>query len=134
MVVIHREIEEAYRLAKDILGRRKKRRCGRSCIALLLSVRHAMLCRVDQQGRLQHTAPAVLLNGVDAPSPAAMSLLVQAYLHGKRPPPRIFTHRIPIEIQDRIMEFVSENPTTAARLECTLRLGSPFAWRRRDGV
>ncbi|CZR50409.1 uncharacterized protein PAC_00281 [Phialocephala subalpina] len=92
-----------------------------------------ILSPLNQHGILRHTAPAALLNGVDTPSTAGMSLLVRAFSYRKRPPPQSFVHRFPVEIQDRILEYVSENPITAARLGCTLRLGTPFTWRRSEG-
>jgi hypothetical protein len=96
---------------------------------LLFSVRHIILCHVDGKGALLYTARAAFLNGIDAPSSAAIVLLLQG-LSFTFPPPRTWVHNFPIEIQDRILEYVSEGPIEAARLGCLLNLGSPFGWMR----
>jgi hypothetical protein len=42
-------------------------------------------------------------------------------------------HFLPLEIQDRILEYVTEGPVEATRLGCLLGLGSPFLWQKRVG-
>jgi hypothetical protein len=48
-------------------------------------------------------------------------------------------YKFPIEIQDRILEHVSDGGIEGARLGCLLHLGSPYTWMwpkggsRRDG-
>lgn len=96
---------------------------------LLLSVRHIALRRVNGQGILLCTPPAPFLNGVEPPSSAAIGLLLRGLLF-KHHRPRTRLHELPVEIQDRILEHVSEGSIEAARLGSLLELGSPFCWTR----
>jgi hypothetical protein len=96
---------------------------------LLLSVRHMLVCHVDSTGTFSYTAPTTLMDGLTLPSHSAINLLLQA-LSPSRPPLRTPVHNLPLEIQDRILEHVSEGPVEAARLGCVLDLGSPFTWMR----
>lgn len=69
------------------------------------------------------------MNGLTLPSPSAVKLLLQV-LSPPWPPLRTPIHNLPLEIQDRILEHVSEGSVEAARLGCILGLGSPFTWIR----
>jgi hypothetical protein len=96
---------------------------------LLLLVRDAVLCYVDGRGELLYTAPVAFLNGSDAPSPAAVTLLLQG-LTFAFPPPRTWMYDLQIELQNRILEHVSEGAIERARLGCLMDLGPRFSWMR----
>jgi hypothetical protein len=132
-VVLHQDLQTALKIAKDEAkenskvmnpGDRTEQRTY-----LLLSVRHMLVCHAGSTGTFSYTAPITLIDGLTLPSPSAMNLLLQA-LSPSRPPPRTPVHNLPLEIQDQILEHVSEGPVEAARLECILGLGSPFTWIR----
>lgn len=99
---------------------------------LLFSGRDIVLCRGDGHGKRKHTAPTPLLNGVHAPPLSAIELLLQALAFAYPPPPPTRLQWLPVELQDRILEYVSEGPIEAARLGCLHEIGSPFAWVRTD--
>lgn len=133
-VVLHQDLQTALKIAKDEAkessrvmnpGDRTKQRTY-----LLLSVRHMLVCHVDSAGTFSYTAPITLMDGLTLPSPSAINLLLQALSPSRPPPPRTPVHNLPVEIQDRILEFVSEGSFEAARLGCILGLGSPFPWMR----
>lgn len=132
-VVLHQDLHTALQIAKDEAressrlmnpGERIEQRTY-----LLLSVRHMLVCYVDSTGTFSHTAPTTLMDGLTPPPPSAMNLLLQT-LSPSRPSPRTPVHNLPLEIQDQILEHVSEGPVEAARLGCVLGLGSPFTWMR----
>jgi hypothetical protein len=132
-VVLHQDLQAALKIAKDEAmesskgmspGDRTEQRTY-----LLLSVRHILLCHVGSTGTFSHTAPVTLMDGLTLPSPSATNLLLQA-LSQSRAPTRTPIHNLPLEIQDKILEHVSEGPVEAARLGCILGLGSPFRWMR----
>jgi hypothetical protein len=89
-----------------------------------------MLCHLHSDGTFSYTAPAPLFNGLDPPSPRAIELLLQGLPPSPRPPPHTPVHDLPLEIQDHILEYMSESSVEAARLGCILGLGSPFTWQR----
>jgi hypothetical protein len=60
--------------------------------------------------------------------------LLQAVSLAFVPPPQTRINKLPIELQDRILDHVSAGPVEAARLGCLLELGSQFAWMRSDGT
>ena len=136
-MVLDQDLENALALTKqhmrealESVGTGSKKSEDRPNIYLLLSVRHVMLCRVDRYGDLSYCAPMPFLNGVDTPNSAATTLILQALTFAFPPAPHTKIHDLPIEIQDRILEGVSEGPIEAARLGCVLGLGSPFTWMR----
>lgn len=132
-IVLHQDLQTALKIAKNEAkesskvmnpGDRTEQRTY-----LLLSVRHMLICHVGSTGTFSYTAPITLMDGLTLPSRSVISLLLQA-LSPSRPPPRTPVHNLPFEIQDRILEHVSEGPVEAARLGCILGLGSPFTWMR----
>ena len=132
-VILHQDLQTALKISKGeakksskvmSLGNRTKQRTY-----LLLSVRHMLVCDADSTGTLSYTAPTTLMDGLTPPSPSAINLLLQA-LSLSQPQPCTPVHNLPLEIQDRILEHVSEGPVEAARLGCVLDLGSPFIWMR----
>ena len=132
-VILHQDLKTALKIAKN-----EAKKSGEVLnpgdyteqrTYLLLSVRHMLVCHVDSTGTFLYTAPTTLMDGFTLPSPPAVNLLLQV-LSPSRRPPQIFVHKLPLEIQDRILEHVSEGTVEAARLGCVLSLGSPFAWIR----
>lgn len=110
-VVLDQDLQSALNIAREdakvLRGTGSKEpTAAQANTYLLLSVRHMMACHVDSTGNFSYTAPTTLL------------------------PPRTPVHHLPLEIQDRILEQVSEGPIEAARLGCLLELGSPFTWMR----
>ncbi|KAH8665130.1 hypothetical protein BGZ60DRAFT_64021 [Tricladium varicosporioides] len=132
-VVLHQDLKTALRIAKDEAKENSKVTNPASHTErrtyLLLSIRHMLVCHVDSMGIFSFTAPTTLMDGLTLPSSSAIYLLLQA-LSPSRPPPHTPVHNLPLEIQDRILEYVSEGPVEAARLGCILGLGSPFTWVR----
>ncbi|KAH7395440.1 hypothetical protein BKA64DRAFT_643277 [Cadophora sp. MPI-SDFR-AT-0126] len=139
-VVLNQDLNTALDMAKDEVKKSSKvMKPGdefEQHMYLLLSVRHIILCHVDSKGSISYTAPTALMDppttpmdGIDLPSPTAINLLLQA-LSPARPPPYTPIHNLPLELQDRILLYVSHGPIEAARLGCTLGLGSPFNWMR----
>ncbi|RDL33343.1 Uncharacterized protein BP5553_08782 [Venustampulla echinocandica] len=132
-VVLHQDLQTALKIAKD--EARESRKVMNPSDGteqrtyLLLSVRHMLVCHVDSTGTFSYTAPTTLMDGLTLPSPSAINLLLQA-LSPSRPPAHTPVHSLPLEIQDRILERVSEGLVEAARLGCVLGLGSPFTWMR----
>ncbi|KAG0648620.1 hypothetical protein D0Z07_5310 [Hyphodiscus hymeniophilus] len=132
-IVLHQDLQTALKIAKGEAretlkvtnpGDRTEQRTY-----LLLSVRHMLVCHVGTTGIFSYTAPTTFMDGLTLPSPSAINLLLQA-LSPSCSTPRTPIHDLPMEIQDRILEHVSEGPVEAARLGCILGLGSPFTWMR----
>lgn len=98
---------------------------GETTTYIILSVRHIILCHVDDE-KLRYTQPEELLNGTKRPSKRAVELLLSA-THSEPPFTRL--HSLPLELQDRILGGVSLGPVEGARVGCMLDLGSPFAWK-----
>ncbi|KAH7308783.1 hypothetical protein BKA65DRAFT_576314 [Rhexocercosporidium sp. MPI-PUGE-AT-0058] len=131
-VVLHQDLQTALEIAKDEAESNKvmnpsSRNEQRTY--LLLSVRHMMVCHVGSIGTFSYTAPTTLMDGLNLPSPSAINPLLQA-LSPSLPPPHTPAHNLPLEIQDRMLEHISDGPVEAARLGCILNLGSPFTWMR----
>jgi hypothetical protein len=131
-VVLDQELRTALRTAKDdAIGalETKDQNGVEPKTYLLLSIRYLMLCRVDCTGSFSYTAPTKFLDGQDPPSAKAMELLLQALSPPSRIP-RTPILALPLEIQDQILQYVSESTVEAARLGCLLGLGSPGTWMR----
>lgn len=130
-VILDQNIELAIRIMReDVAQLQDEKIPSENTIYVLLSVRHVMLCRVSPKNT-SFTRPESLCNGVGKPSHAAVKMLLHALSYPRRPPPRTLVHKLPIEIQDRILYYVSDGPIESARLGCTLSLGSTFNWQRR---
>jgi hypothetical protein len=131
MVVLNQDLENALawtrKHSREQLILQEKYRPN---IYLLLSIRHIMLCRVDRHSNLSYTSSIPFLNGIDTPSSASITLIIQAFALAFPPPPHTPIHDLPIEMQNRILEAVSNGPIEAARLGALLGLGSPFTWMR----
>jgi hypothetical protein len=132
-VVLHQDLQTALKIAREEAKESSKVRTPSDRTEqrtyLLLSVRHMLVCHVDSAGTFSYTAPVTFMDGLTQPSPSAINLLLQA-LSPSRPQPRTPVHNLPLEIQDQILQHVSEGPVEAARLGCVLGLGSPFTWMR----
>ncbi|KAH8687340.1 hypothetical protein BGZ60DRAFT_393415 [Tricladium varicosporioides] len=136
-VVLDQDLEHAMALAREDVKMNGTRDADGvtsippniSCVYILLSLRHIVLCCVNDQGEFSYTAPMALIDGIDVPSSVAIVLLLQG-LSFASPPPRTRIHNFPIEIQDRILEHISDGSIEAARLGCLLHIGSPYIWMR----
>lgn len=107
----------------------KQSRCSpndikRSFTYLILSVREAVLCRRDEEGP-RYTEPARLFNGKDPPSDEAIELLLHAIQPSLKVPA---LRKLPLELQDAILDGVSAGPIERARMGCLLDAGSNFNW------
>ncbi|KAH8670140.1 hypothetical protein BGZ60DRAFT_486172 [Tricladium varicosporioides] len=92
---------------------------------LIMSVRHLILCRLNQ-GKLEWTRPIPFLNGIDPVLEQAVEILLAATSNYTLKTP---IHLFPIELQTRILRYMSQGPVNAARVGCILELGLPFAWK-----
>jgi hypothetical protein len=92
---------------------------------LIMSVRHVILCR-HNEGKLEWTRPVPFLNGIDPVLKHAVELLLA---ETSTPPLKTPIHRLPVELQTRILRYVSHGPVDAARVGCILGLGLPFTWK-----
>jgi len=132
-IVLQQDLQTALKIAKDeAKERRKSMNAGdrsKPYTYLLLSVRHMLVCHVDPTGNFSYTAPTTLMDGIKPPSSTAIKLLLQA-LSPSPPLPLTAIHNLPLEIQDRVLEHISEGPIEAARFGCVLSLGSPITWIR----
>ncbi|XMA10191.1 hypothetical protein WAI453_002982 [Rhynchosporium graminicola] len=131
-VVLNQNLEQSMSLAKIDKGRMKGSEGNDVSTYLLLSIRHIALCNINSAGEVKYTEPAALLNGTDSPSHAAVLTLLQAASFALLPQPRSPIQKLPLEIQDRILGYISDGGTIAAQLGCLLELGLPFKWLRTD--
>lgn len=132
VVVLHQDLQTALKITIDDAKDSNKAIDLSYCknrTYLLLSIRHMLVCYANSTGDLFYTEPTTLMDGLTLPSSSAINLLFQA-LSPTRPLPYTPIHYLPLEIQDRILEFVSEGSVEAARLGCALGLGSTFSWMR----
>ncbi|KAH6707846.1 hypothetical protein BKA61DRAFT_135159 [Leptodontidium sp. MPI-SDFR-AT-0119] len=132
MVVLDQNLDKAHSLAEADASKLLITEPPNSMLYLLLSVRHVALYKVDCNGVTKCTEPAALLNGIDCPSNEAVLLLLHATAAASPPPPRTSVHKLPVELQDRVLSNVSEGQVKAAHLGCLLELGSTFGWLRSD--
>ncbi len=137
IVILDQDLENAMNLTQADANKQSVQGNGAAnraipVIYLLLSVRYLTLCTANGQGSIQYTAPAHLFNGVDSPSPEAIISLLPRISYAFSPPPLTPIHKLPMELQSRILDNVSEGPIEAARLGALLELGSPFVWQRTD--
>ena len=135
IVTLDQDLQNALKIARDDA----KGRAGAVTVDepkaqityLLSSMRYIILRQVDSTGCLSYTAPMAFMDGSSPPSSDATLLFLQALSLALPPAPCTPVHALPLEIQDRILEYVTEGPVEAARLGCLLGLGSPFLWQRR---
>ncbi|KAI3338038.1 hypothetical protein F4824DRAFT_96901 [Ustulina deusta] len=92
---------------------------------LILTVREVILYRIKNDSEI-YTKPERLFDGYEPPSEEALQLLLEA-TYGRFT--GTLTHRLPIELQDRILDNVSAGPIERARVGCILECGSIFAWK-----
>ncbi|KAL2062599.1 hypothetical protein VTL71DRAFT_5671 [Oculimacula yallundae] len=147
-VVLNQDLKAALEIARNDAEEKKNAVKNNGAgveqrIYLLLSVRHILLCHVDSTGYCVHTSPTPFMDGLTPPSPHAINLLLQAlapstlndalHLHQRYQHTRI--HTLPLEIQDRILQYIAEGAVEgaveAARTGCVLGLGTPFTWLRK---
>ncbi|KAL9118531.1 MAG: hypothetical protein Q9187_004922 [Circinaria calcarea] len=95
---------------------------------VVLSVREVFLYKTSVSGELPslYTEPEPLLNGTNLPSKRALEyLLMAAPLESVVSP----IHKLPLEVQNMILENVSLGPLESARIGCLLAFGSAFQWK-----
>lgn len=74
----------------------------------------------------RYTEPKCLFNGIHPPSDEAIELLLQAT---QTSAPTTPLRKLPVELQDAILDEVSAGPIESARVGCLLDAGSAFTWR-----
>lgn len=94
---------------------------------LILSVRELILYRMNSELE-RYTEPKRLFDGTHPPSDEAIELLLQATQTSTSAHVAPL-HKLPIELQDAILDKVSAGPIESARVGCLLDAGSAFAWR-----
>lgn len=92
---------------------------------LILSVREISLYQINSM-REKYTEPKRLFDGTHPPSDEAIELLLLQATQISTPPS---LHRLPIELQDAILDRVSAGPIERARVGCLLNSGSAFTWK-----
>ncbi|RMZ70452.1 Fatty acid hydroxylase [Pyrenophora seminiperda CCB06] len=92
---------------------------------LILTVREVIVYRINSK-IARYTKPSRLFNGTDPPSDEAIELLLQAT---QIRPPTAPLRKLPIELQDMILEKISAGPIERARFGCLLDAGSVFTWK-----
>ena len=98
---------------------------GQSLTYLILSVRELILYHINSELE-RYTEPKRLFDGTHPPSDEAIELLLQATQTSATTAP---LRKLPIELQDAILDNVSEGPIESARIGCLLDAGSVFTWR-----
>ena len=92
---------------------------------LLFSVRQVMLFRIRRGPDDSRAEPERLFDGTLPPSEAAVDLLIEAFQDPVSPQG---ARRLPLEVQDVVVENTSADPIERARMGCKHHLGSPFLW------
>jgi hypothetical protein len=92
---------------------------------LILSVRKLILYRINKEVE-RYTEPKRLFDGMQPPSEEAIELLLQATQTSASTAP---LHKLPVELQDAILDKVSAGPIESARVGCLLDAGSVFTWK-----
>lgn len=92
---------------------------------LVLTIRHITICCAYKNNTLEWTHAERFLNGLTPLSDRAIALLL--WITSPKPP-RSLIQRLPLEIQDRIIRYVSQGPVEVAKVGCVPGLGSPFQW------
>ncbi|KAI9878950.1 MAG: hypothetical protein M1830_010068 [Pleopsidium flavum] len=131
-VVLSQDIKNSISLIREDYANHKDNashgKPNRSVTYLVLSLRHIILCNIDDK-TLKYTQPEPLFDGTNPPSKGAIKLLLIA-LHAAHTIPPI--HYLPAELQDNILNSVSEGEIEGARIGCILNLGTPFLWKSGD--
>jgi hypothetical protein len=91
---------------------------------LILSVREVVLYRINSEYE-RYTGPYRLFDGQHPPSDEAIELLLQSVQQSFKLP---ILRKMPIELQDSILDEVSAGPIERARIGCLLDAGSKFGW------
>jgi hypothetical protein len=98
---------------------------------LIMSVKCVMLCNATGPSALRCTSPVELFNGDDSTKPA--SHLALEYLIWATASARLSVdvpiRKVPLEVQDMILSYVSQGTVAAARLGCLVGLGSLYLWK-----
>jgi hypothetical protein len=97
----------------------------KSLTYLILSVRELILYRINSELE-RYTEPKRLFNGMHPPSDEAIELLLQATQTSASTAP---LRKLPVELQDAILDNVSAGPIESARVGCLLDAGSVFTWK-----
>jgi hypothetical protein len=92
---------------------------------LILSVREFIMYRINSEVE-RYTEPKRLFDGTHPPSDEAIELLLQAT---QTSAPTSSLRKLPVELQNAILDKVSAGPIESARIGCLLDAGSVFTWR-----
>jgi hypothetical protein len=139
-VVVCQSLDEGLAMAQEHFSSHEKKTTERATAILsmqnelhymVLSIKHIMLCHASDSTKLKHTAPEALFNGnhgTGHPSELALDYLLWATASARRVI-RTPLQSLPVEVQDMILEHVSAGTVAAAKVGCSLGLGSPFLWK-----
>lgn len=94
-------------------------------VYLVLSVKDIVLYWISSESD-KYTRPEPFLDGKNAPSSKAIELLLFAT---QTRVPTTAVQLLPLEIQDMILDKVSDGPIESARVGCLLNFGSNFQWK-----
>jgi hypothetical protein len=97
----------------------------KSLTYLILSVRELILYRINSELE-RYTEPKRLFDGTHPPSDEAIELLLQAT---QTSAPLAPLRKLPVELQDAILDMVSAGAIEGAKVGCLLDAGSVFTWR-----
>ena len=132
-IVISQHIPHAIALIQEdfvnrnssALRRGSSKVADRGLTYLILSVQEIILYRISNDFT-RCTNPKRLFDNINPPSDEAIELLLEAT---QTSAPTALIHRLPVELQDMILDKVSAGPVDAARVGCILGAGSNFAWK-----
>ncbi|KAF2022029.1 hypothetical protein BU24DRAFT_417677 [Aaosphaeria arxii CBS 175.79] len=129
-VVLSRDPQHALALIRDDFANRSALQCDSSgtdsdTTYLILSVQHIVLYQISRRYE-RYTKPVRLLEGTHPPSDEAIELLLKTTQVSS---PKTRINRLPVELQDMILDEISEGPIERARVGCILNAGTLFQWR-----
>lgn len=127
-IVICQHAPHAVALIREDFAKQIKSTPGsadKSFTYLILSVRELILYQINSELE-RYTEPKPLFDGTQPPSDEAIELLLEAT---QTSAPNSPLCKLPIELQDAILDKVSAGPIESARVSCLLDAGSVFAWR-----
>lgn len=132
-IVICQHIPHAITLIREDFARQNLSRLkhdpsetsNESLTYLILSVREIILYRINSDSE-RCTEPKRLFDGTQPPSNEAIDLFLEAT---QTRPPTTPMHKLPVELQDMILNKVSAGPIESAKIGCILNTGSVFTWK-----
>jgi hypothetical protein len=132
-ILICQHTPHAVTLAREDFAKQVQSTTGlvdKSVTYLILSVRELIMYRINSENE-RYIEPERLFDGTYPPSDEAIDLLLQAT---QTSAPTTPLQKLPVELQDAILEKVSAGPIESARIGCLLNAGSVFSWRHGNQI